>query len=280
MGPVRAPRRSAWRIPAITLAAATLLPGGGVRAADVGQVIEDQELPTLAGGRAHLLGRDRASVFVFFRLDHEHSAEALRQMAACEKELAGKPVHWVAVVSGSAPPAEVSALVRETGIRMPVLVDQGDALYSRLGVRLHPLVGIADGSRRLVAWQPYLRLNYCEVIKARIRFLLGEITQAQLDAVIAPARATMPGAEGSSVARRDINLGRKQLAQKLLDKALASARKAAERAPALAAAHAFMGQVHAARGDCGEAMKAFDRALALDPSDAEAVAGRRECAGR
>jgi len=272
-------RRPARWIPAI-LAAATLPLGGRALALDVGQIIEDEELPTLAGGRAHLLGKGQANVFVFFRHGHEHSTDALRQMAACEKELAGKPVHWVAVVSGSAPAAEVSAMVREIGIRMPVLVDEGDALYSRLGVRLHPLVGVADGSRKLVAWQPYLRLNYCEVIKARVRFLLGELTQAQLDAVISPPRATMPGAHASSVAKRDINLGRRQLAQKWLDKALASARKAVERDPGLPAAHAFLGQVLAAQGDCPEATKAFDRALALDPADAEALAGRKECAGR
>ncbi len=272
------PRRAAWQLLAVLVAALT--PGGGARGVEVGQVIDDEELPTLAGGRARLLGTGKASVFVFFRPGHEHSADALRQVAACERELAGRPVHWVAVVSGSAPAAEVSALVKETGLRMPVLLDQGDALYSRLGVRLHPLVGVADGARRLVAWQPYLRLNYCEVIKARLRFLLGEITQAQLDAVVSPARATMPGAEASSVAKRDINLGKRQLAQKLLDKALASARKAVERDPGLAGAHAFLGQVLAARGECGKALEAFERALALDPSDAEALAGKKECAGR
>lgn len=276
MDPVNGQRRGSWRIPAI-LAAAALAPAGGALAVDVGQVIENEELPALAGGRERLLGEGQASVFVFVRPHHEHSTDALRQMAACEKELAGKPVHWVAVVSGSAAAGEVSAMVRETGIRMPVLVDQGDALYSRLGVRLHPLVGVADGSRRLVAWQPYLRLNYCEVIKARVRFLLGEITSAQLDAVIAPPRATMPGEDRRFVARRDLNLGRMFLERQAWQKALDSARKALERDPAFAAARTLAGQALAGMGRCAEAAIEFDAALALDPRDAAAAEGRQGC---
>ncbi len=55
------------------------------------------------------------------------------------------------------------------------------------------------------------------------------------------------------------------------------ARKALERDAGLAAAHALMGEVHAAQGDCAAALEAFDQALALDPADAHALAGRKAC---
>jgi hypothetical protein len=38
----------------------------------------------------------------------------------------------------------VKALVKQVGLRMPVLWDQADALYGKLGVRLHPVIGITD----------------------------------------------------------------------------------------------------------------------------------------
>lgn len=76
---------------------------------------------------------------------------------------------------------------------------------------------------------PYTRLNYCEVIKARVRFLLGEIGEAELAAVLEPPVATMPGADASKVGMRDVHLGRRQLEQRHDDKALASAGKALER---------------------------------------------------
>ena len=260
--------------------AAALLSPTGVPAGELrpGDPVPDEELPTLDGGRATLLSkRSLANVFVFVRPGHERSAETLRQMAGCEKDLAGKPVNWVAVVSDAFPAEEVRAMVRQAGVRMPVLVDRGDALYSRLGVRVHPLVGLADSKHRLVAWQPYTRINYCEAIKARIRFLLGEIGEAELKNVLEPPVATMPGADPSKVGMRDVNLGRRQLQQKLYDMALASARKALERDPGLAPAHSLMGEVHAAQGDCAAAVKAFDEALRLDPADARALAGKKGC---
>ena len=254
----------------------------GVAAGELqpGDAIQSEDLPTLDGGKAPLLSKKaRANVFVFVRPGQERSADTLRQMAGCEKDMAGKPVYWVAVVSDSVPAEEVRGMVRDAGVRMPVLVDRGDALYSRLGVRLHPLVGLADAKHRLVAWHPYTRLNYCEAIKARIRFLLGEIGEAELERVLEPPVATMPGADPSKVGMRDVNLGRRQLQQKLYDKALASARKALERDPGLAAAHALMGEVHAARGDCAAALRAFAEALKLDPADAHAAAGMKACGG-
>ncbi|HEU4385398.1 MAG TPA: tetratricopeptide repeat protein [Anaeromyxobacteraceae bacterium] len=262
--------------------AAALLPAAGVPAGELqpGDPVPDEELPTLDGGKAPLLSKKAlANVFVFVRPGQEASLDTLRQMAGCEKDLAGKPVYWVAVVSGGVPAEAVRGMVRDAGVRMPVLVDRGDALYSRLGVRTHPLVGLADARHRLAAWHPYTRLNYCEAIKARIRFLLGEIDEAALRKVLEPPVATMPGADASKVGMRDVNLGRRQLQQRLYDKALSSARKALERDPGLAAAHALVGEVLAAQGDCPAALEAFAEALELDPGDAHALAGKKACGG-
>ncbi len=264
------------------LAAAAIWPLASMAfAVDVGQVIDDEEMPTLDGGRATLFGKKAmVNVFIFFRPGQERSADTLRQMAACERDLAGKPVHWVAVVSDSEPPDDVRALVRASGVRMPVLVDRGDTLYARLGVHLHPVIGIADRDHRLAAFQPYERINYCDIVKARIRFLMKEITQAELDRVLDPAVATMPGDEARAVGMRDVKLGRRQMEMKLYDKAVLSGRKALEREPTLAAAHTLIGQALAASGKCAEALSEFDQALKLDPGDAAAGAGKRGCGGR
>src|SRR4051794_3867235 len=120
---------------------------------EIGQKIENPSLPTLEGGNHELVAtKALANVFIFIRPEQDHSAETLRAMAECEEEFAGKPVHWVAVVSDAYPADQVKAFVRGTGVRMPVLVDAGDRLYGALGVRLHPTVGIADGAAKLLAY--------------------------------------------------------------------------------------------------------------------------------
>ncbi len=244
-----------------------------------GETVENAELPTLEGGSAALLGRARASVFVFFRPKQDHSLEMLKQLAGLEKEFAGKPVHFAAVVSGDWPAAEVREAVVASGIRMAVLVDRGDALYGSMGVRLHPVVGIADERWRLAAYHPFEKINQSDALRARIRRLLGEIGDAELARVLEPPRAGVEGGP-AVVARRYVALARSLLQGKNAAKAVEMARKALEADAGNAAAHAVLGQALAAEGSCAEAAAAFAAALRLDPGEPAALAGRTACAGR
>ena len=64
---------------------------------------ENVSLPALAGGEETLLSNTNVSVFIFIKPGLEHSNHALVQVADCEQELAGKPVHWCAIVSDRIP---------------------------------------------------------------------------------------------------------------------------------------------------------------------------------
>ncbi len=259
------------------LTAATALPAAAHARAEPGTQLEDVELRTLAGGKERLLSaKVKANVLVFFRTNHARSLDALKQMAACEKELAGKSIHWAAVVSGSEPPAEVEATVASSGIRMPVLVDDGDALYGRLGIRLHPMVGIADARLKLVALEPYRTIAYCDVIKGRIRALLGELDRAGLDEVLNPKRSALPGADPMKKAMRDVNMARRLLEIGNYPESVKFAHRALLVAP-VPQAFTVLGKAHAKQGKCAEATRAFEQALKLDPRDAEAAAGKGSC---
>jgi tetratricopeptide (TPR) repeat protein len=245
--------------------------------AEPGAQVANVELKTLAGGKAQLLSaRAKANVFVFFRTGQERSIDALKQVATCEKELAGKPVYWTAIVSSSEETAEVQAVVRETGIKMNVLIDEGDLLYDRLGVRLHPMVGIADGKFKLVAMEPYRQLEYCEVIKTRIRILLGEADVAALDKVLNPEASPLPGADLAKKAMRDVNMARRLFEIGQYKDSVKFAQKALTIAP-VAEAYTVMGKSYAKLGSCSEANLAFAQALKLDPGDKDAVAMNGTC---
>lgn len=270
------PLRSSVRFAFLATLAA--LPPLAQARAEPGAVIQDVELRTLSGGKAHLLSaKAKASVFVFFRTGQERSTDALKQMAACEKELAGKPVHWAAVVSGSEQPAVVQALVKETGIAMPVLVDDGDVLYDRLGVRLHPMVGIVDAKFVLAAMEPYRQLEYCEAIKTRVKMLIGEATAADLAKVTNPEKTPLPGSDLMKKAQRDVNMARRLYEIGQYKDAVRFANRALEVAP-VAHAYTVMGQAYAKLGKCAEAGKAFDQAVKLDAGEAKVVeASRAAC---
>ncbi len=270
-----------WTLGGALLAA--LWPLGGLAFAnvEVGQSIENEELPTLDGGREMLLSRAAlANVFVFFRPSHDRSLQTLKAMATCEKEFAGKPVRWVAVVSDSHARDEVRAAVAESGIHMPVLVDQGDRLYGKLGVRLHPVVGIADEKGKLLDYVPFHQINYCDMIRVRIRHALHEVDLAAVERVDHPPKALFPSEMPGAAATRRVKLGEMFLASRQWAKAAEQARIALEKEPALAAAHALMGRALAGQGKCGPAIREFERALELEPASASAAEGKRGCQGR
>lgn len=241
--------------------------------AKLGDVIEDMEMPALTGDKLHLLGNATANVFIFFKPGQEHSNATLKQIAVCEKELAGKSVRWVAIVSDRFSKAEIEAEVKETGIAMPVLIDVGDALYGKLGVALTPVVGITDSNHVLTAYQPFAKVNYAEVIRARIRRVLGEINDQEMEQVLNPPEI-IQGSD-AEVARRRLRLAGKQYQAGNYDKALEDVKKSLEKDARPAAAHALLGQILAAQGKHGEALKAFEDALKLDPSNTNALEGKR-----
>lgn len=264
-------------LPLALAAAFAVLPPLAQARAEPGTPLENVELRTIAGGTGKLLStKVKANVFVFFRTNQERSLDALKQMAACEKELAGKSIHWAAVVSGSEPAADVKAAVAQAGIQMPVLVDEGDVLYDRLKIRLHPMVGIADSKLRLAALEPYRQIEYCDVIKARIKLLLGELDQAGLDRALNPERSALPGADPMKKAMRDVNMARRLVEIGQYPDAVKFAQKALAVAP-VAEAYTVMGKAYAKQGKCAEATKAFEQALKLDPKDADAAAGKGSC---
>jgi len=245
------------------------------RRVQIGDTVEDVQLPALGGGRERLLAKGiKANVFVFFRPEQERSLDTLKELASCEKEFAGKPVRFVGVVSDSWPADQVRDLVREAGTRMPVLVDEGDALYGALGIRLHPVIGIVDARRKLAAFEPFRQINYCERVKVRIRFLLGEVSEAEIARVDEPARSTTRTDDG--VARRHLNFARMLHRIKQEDKALEEIQKSLAIAPS-AAALALQGEILAATGKCPEALLAFEGALKIEPANAVALDGRKSC---
>ncbi len=261
---------------ALFLVVALGWPLPGSAKAETGHVL-DEALPRLDGnGKEPVAGKNMVSLVFFFRPDQEHSKEALRQLARCEKDLAGRKLHWAAVVSDTYPAAEVLPVVSEAGVRMPVLVDEGSKLYGKLNVRMTPELAITDQGGKVTGYQPFSKLDYCALVEARIRFALGEIDQAALDQAVAPAKATMPGGADNE-ARRHVNYGKLMLGSKSWDKAIDQGRKAIEKDPKLVTAYVLVGDGLSGKGDCVEAAKAYDQALAIDPANAPAAKGKASC---
>ena len=236
--------------------------------------VENVALPSLAGGEEKLLSDTNVSVFIFIKPGLEHSRQALIQIAGVEKEMTNKPVHWCAIVSDRIPKADMEAEVQATGLQMPVLIDRGDALFGKFGVVLLPSMGITDPNRRLVAYQPFTKVNYGAVIRAQVRHALKEIPDQELEEALKPPAADLD--ENVSVARRYFRLAEKQFQSTNYTQAFSSIQKSLDKKPT-AAAYVLQGRILIAEGKRPEARTAFEAALKLDPQDLAALKGIKEC---
>jgi hypothetical protein len=210
---------------------------------EIGTHVENVDLEALEGGRHALLAKGRVNVLVFFRPGQERSLDTMQRLAECEPGFTGKPIHTVAVVSATSPRDEVRALVASTGVKSPILLDDADQVYGRLELRQHPAIVIVDQKWKVHAVEPYQRLRYCDIVRARVRFLLGELDQASVERIVQPERAAFPNQVGGGSAARYVKLGDKELA----------------------------------KGNCALAVRAYDNALRRDPQNARALEGRMRC---
>jgi hypothetical protein len=264
-----------------------LLPCAGARPAraaespHLGEAMPTPVLRTLDGGRLPFLSGDaRVHVFVFFRPNQDHSLETLAGLVRCADRFQGKAVRWLGLVSSSWSADVVQAAVAASGTTMPVLVDEGDALYGRLDVRVHPTIGVADGRGRLVAYEPFRKVNQCDRLAARVSRALGETDDAGVALADHPLPALFPNEIEGAVANRHVRMGEKLLRAKLFSRTADEARLVLDRDPRHVRAHLLLAEALEAQGACGEAAASRRQAAALDAGAAAAALPRLACTSR
>ncbi len=262
---------------ALLLAASASSLAARAEPAELGRVLEDAKLRQMDGKSTSLFERGpSATVLVFFRPGHERSQETLGVVRQCREALAGKPVRWLVIAPGESDLGEVKAALETAKVDLPAVIDEGDALYGAAGIRTLPAIVVVDRARRVVAYEGHHPVGYVEVVRARVRRALGEISDADMTAALEPPRSRLPGEESLDVSRRHVNFGRKLLEAKAFVQAHENARKSLEIAPT-AAAWALEGEIFVAEGKCAEAARSFDAALKLDPREPVALALRSRC---
>lgn len=228
---------------------------------EVGVRLENRNLPSIDGKRTPILADGKVSVIVFARTDQERSEKVLRQLAQLESEVAAKPVRFVLIFSDTDPKDDVRALAQATGVKMPLLVDEGDALYGELGVAMHPSAGIFAKDRRLVGFQPFRQINYLDAMRGRVRLALGEIDEAALASILDPPATPLSTGGGRAKAR--LKLARTLLASGMVDAAIENARAAIALEPDLPDAHVALAEALAKGGRCDESAQEIAAARRL-----------------
>jgi tetratricopeptide (TPR) repeat protein len=243
----------------------------GFSHAQIGEPLPDAEMPALGGGKDHLFTNAAANVFFFFKPGQEHSQATLKQIAQCAKDFAAKPVRWVGIISDRADTDRAIRDLKEADLGVPVLIDTNDVFYGQLGVALTPVIGIVGSDDRLAAYEPFTKVNYSNILRARIRFLLKEITAAELAEALRPGE--LKDDSETQVAHRWLRLAERAFAASNYDRALENVRTSFSHDTNLVPAHVLMGRALSAQGKKTEAAQCFEQALRLEPANSAALDG-------
>ncbi len=245
-------------------------------------VVKNRKIKTCCGGTVSLLDTGKHNVLFFFSIEKAYSIDALKELEVIRKDYAKKKkqVRFLAIISSRYSKAKVVEALRKAKVTMSVGRDDKDLLYGELDLKMRPTVVCIDKHRRVIGHQVYRRINFENIMRAHIRFALGEISKSALDAVLHPKDRGVGTGGGSHVAAlRQWRLGKLLFKSGALAGALHAAKKAIKDDSKLAAAHLLMGQILAAQKHCGVAKAAFARALKLDASLKDAKVGAAACKG-
>jgi tetratricopeptide (TPR) repeat protein len=243
----------------------------------IGAELPNAQLQSLGKKSAPVLKLgEKVNVFVFFRLNQEYSKAALEILGEVCKAFKGRSVHCVAIVSDYYNKKAARKTIRNTGwTGSNTLIDKEDLYYSKLGVSLHPTVGIADGSFVLLAYETFTQANFYQIIEARIKYALGDINKEQLKYALNPP--AMEKMDEKSRAQLNVNYAKKLFEMGKLNRAIEQAQHALSQDDQLAEAYGLIGLIYAKQKKCGKAQPELEKALSLDKNNHLAQKGKKLC---
>lgn len=214
----------------------------------------------------------KPSAIIFWRPGQKLSLKALRAFEKVIQEIGADKVNTISVDASRSAWKDVQAALADESLSYPALLDPERALYGKVGVIVAPttLMFDAQGILRFVA--PSFPGQYERAARARLRFLLGEIDQDEMDRQVDPAILKIEREQAR--AWRRYNLARKLEEDGKIDEASVHYEKAIGEFPKLVQAQCALGFLKLAKGEIQLAAALFETALGHQPAFSEANLGK------
>jgi len=209
--------------------------------AAIGTKVKNIALKNASGKKYSIFDKEPVTVLFFFRPDARNSIESLKEIVRCEKAVQKKTVRCLGIVSDRHAPDEIETAIAEVGLTMPVLIDEGDVLFGSLKGKVRPTAVVIDQSQKIVAWQPFTKINFYVRITAWIRLALGEISNEELEQTLNPPKKERH-LESDKINRR-LNLAKILFANGKNGKAKEIVEEILKSNPALPAANALLDSI-------------------------------------
>jgi tetratricopeptide (TPR) repeat protein len=216
--------------------------------------------------------KGQPAVVMFWRPNQKLSLEALHDLQALVQEIGPQRAHFVAVDGARSSAEEVSAALAGENLSFPVLLDPQRELYGQVGVIVCPTTLVLDAQGVLQYVLASHPPQFSQVIRARLRYLLGDIDELEMNREIEPIVLKID--QDLAAAWRMYNLGQKLQAEGKSEEAVTVYEKAVAEYPSLPETRCALGFMKLAAGDLVSAGEQFQTALTYEPASPTARLGQ------
>jgi peroxiredoxin len=234
-----------------------------------GDSVPDFAIRTIDGNHISLDERKgKITVLVFWKQNDGKSCNMLTDLSRISQEFQGKDVTFLAINGDKASDRQIRELVLSKKLTCLFASDSDLTTYSRLGIVVLPTTLIIGPDAKLAFIQDLYSRNFFTQTIAYVRFLLGEITQSQLDAELDPG-TSVKVSPARIKAERYVNLSRVLLDIKEKEKAREALEKAVEADPTFPEPHLLLAGLCLEDKEVRKAGTELEQALKLNPCPKE-----------
>ena len=207
-------------------------------------------------------------VLAFWKQDDDKSSKMLTDLSRISQEFQDKDVTFLAINGDKASDKQIREMALAKEPTCLFASDPDLATYSRLGILVLPTTLIIGPDAKLAFIQDLYSRNFYTQTRAYVRFLLGEITQNQLNAELDPGKFVKVS-PARIKAERYVNLGRVLLDIKEKEKARKALEKAVEADPTFPEPHLLLAGLCLEDKEVRKAGTELEQALKLNPCPKE-----------
>jgi tetratricopeptide (TPR) repeat protein len=212
--------------------------------------------------------KGKITVLAFWKQDDEKSSKMLTDLSRISQEFQNKDVTFLAINGDKASDKQIREMALAKEPTCLFVSDPDLTTYSTLGILVLPTTLIVGPDGKLAFIQDLYSRNFYTQTRAYVRFLLGEITQAQLNAELDPG-TSVKLSPARIKAERYVNLGRVLLDIKEKAKAREALKKAVEADPSFPEPHLLLAGLCLEDKELRGAGAELGQALILCPSPRE-----------
>jgi tetratricopeptide (TPR) repeat protein len=234
-----------------------------------GDSVSNFSIRTIDG--KHIISEEQKGkiiVLAFWKQDDAKSSKMLMDLSRISQECQNKDVTFLAINGDGASEQQIRELASSKKLTCLFASDPDLKTYSSLGILVLPTTLIIGPDGKLAFVQDLYSRNFYNQTRAYVSFLLGEITQEQLNAELNPGTSAEVS-QARIKAERYVNMGRVLLDIKEKEKAREALEKAVEADPTFPEPHLLLAGLCLQDKEVSKAGTELEQALKLNPCPKE-----------